>query len=55
MEGSSMALILENYDVSFTLKQYQRKRDEICQKFNVFQAKLIRFLKKRPQSIGLGF
>ena len=24
-------LILENNDVSFTLKQYQRKRDQVCQ------------------------
>ena len=28
-------LILENNDVSFTLKQYQRKRDEISTKFNI--------------------
>ena len=28
-------LILENNDVSFTLKQYQRKRDYVCKKFNI--------------------
>ncbi|MSV27038.1 MAG: hypothetical protein CK527_02565 [Nitrosarchaeum sp.] len=28
-------LILEINDVSFTLKQYQKKRDEICEKMNV--------------------
>ncbi|HET6517316.1 MAG TPA: hypothetical protein VFG25_03735 [Nitrosopumilaceae archaeon] len=28
-------LILELNDVSFTLKQYQKKRDEICSKKNV--------------------
>ena len=28
-------LILEVNDVSFTLKQYQKKRDEICEKKNV--------------------
>jgi len=28
-------LILENNDVSFTLKQYQRKRDQVCKKFNI--------------------
>ena len=28
-------LILENNDVSFTLKQYQRERDQVCQTFNV--------------------
>ena len=28
-------LILEINDVSFTLKQYQNKRDEICKKHNV--------------------
>jgi len=28
-------LVLEVNDVSFTLKQYQLKRDEICQKNNV--------------------
>ena len=37
-------LILENNDVSFTLKQYQRKRDEICQKFNVSISTLSRGL-----------
>ena len=28
-------LILENNDVSFTLKQYQRKRDQVCRTLNV--------------------
>ncbi|MGD8432351.1 MAG: hypothetical protein PVJ16_06445 [Nitrosopumilaceae archaeon] len=28
-------LILELNDVSFTLKQYQKKRDEICKKKNI--------------------
>ena len=28
-------LVLEVNDVSFTLKQYQQKRDEICKKSNV--------------------
>ena len=28
-------LILENNDVSFTLKQYQQKRDQVCDKQNV--------------------
>jgi len=28
-------LILEVNDVSFTIKQYQKKRDEICKKFNI--------------------
>ena len=28
-------LILENNDVSFTLEQYQRKRDQVCQTLNV--------------------
>ena len=28
-------LILENNDISFTLKQYQRKRDKISTKFNI--------------------
>ena len=28
-------LVLEVNDVSFTLKQYQQKRDEICHKYNV--------------------
>ena len=28
-------LILEINDVAFTLKQYQKKRDEICKKHNV--------------------
>jgi hypothetical protein len=28
-------LVLEVNDVSFTLKQYQKKRDEICEKKNV--------------------
>ena len=28
-------LILENNDVSFTLKQYQRKRVQVCKKFNI--------------------
>ena len=28
-------LILEIYDVAFTLKQYQKKRDEVCKKRNV--------------------
>ena len=28
-------LILEVNDVSFSLKQYQKKRDEVCKKFNI--------------------
>ena len=28
-------LILEINDVAFTIKQYQKKRDEICKKFNI--------------------
>lgn len=28
-------LILEVNDVSFTLKQYQKKRDEVCEKKNI--------------------
>ena len=28
-------LILEVNDVSFSIKQYQRKRDEVCKKFNI--------------------
>ena len=28
-------LILENNDVSFTLEQYQRKRDQVCRTLNV--------------------
>ena len=28
-------LILENNDVSFTLKQYQTKRDHVCKKFSL--------------------
>ncbi len=37
-------LILELNDVSFTLKQYQQKRDEICKKFNVTVASTSRGL-----------
>jgi hypothetical protein len=37
-------LILENNDVSFTLKQYQRKRDQVCQTFNVSVTTLSRGL-----------
>ena len=28
-------LILEVNDISFSIKQYQRKRDEVCKKFNM--------------------
>ena len=28
-------LVLEVNDVSFSLKQYQRKRDQVCKKFNI--------------------
>ena len=37
-------LILEVNDVSFSIKQYQRKRDEICKKFNVSITSLSRGL-----------
>ena len=37
-------LILENNDVSFTLKQYQRKRDQVCKIFNVSVTTLSRGL-----------
>ena len=37
-------LILEVNDVSFTLKQYQKKRDQICKKFNISVTSLSRGL-----------
>ena len=37
-------LILEVNDVSFSIKQYQRKRDEICKKFNISITSLSRGL-----------
>ena len=37
-------LILEFNDVSFTLKQYQSKRDQICKKFSISIASLSRGL-----------
>ena len=37
-------LILEVNDVSFSIKQYQRKRDEVCKKFNVSITSLSRGL-----------
>ena len=37
-------LILEVNDVSFTLKQYQTKRDEVCKKHNVTVAAMSRGL-----------
>jgi len=32
-------LILELNDLSYTLKQYQKKRDEVCAKFNIKPSK----------------
>jgi len=37
-------LILEINDVAFSLKQYQRKRDEVCQKNNVRKSNISRGL-----------
>ena len=37
-------LILEVNDVSFSIKQYQRKRDEVCKKFNISITSLSRGL-----------
>ena len=37
-------LILEVNDVSFSIKQYQRKRDEVCKKFNISITSLARGL-----------
>ena len=37
-------LILEVNDVSFTLKQYQSKRDQVCEKFSISIASLSRGL-----------
>ena len=37
-------LILEVNDVSFSIKQYQRKRDEVCKKFNMSITSLSRGL-----------
>ena len=37
-------IILEVNDVSFSIKQYQRKRDEICKKFNIAITSLSRGL-----------
>ena len=37
-------LVLEVNDVSFSLKQYQRKRDQVCKKFNISITSLSRGL-----------
>ena len=37
-------LILEVNDISFSIKQYQRKRDEVCKKFNMSITSLSRGL-----------
>ena len=37
-------LILEVNDISFSIKQYQRKRDEVCKKFNMSISSLSRGL-----------